>query len=65
MLAKKGLDGVNELYDARIGIYRGAADIVLDNSHGYAEGLRRMQRLIQYHAGVQGGRTGRIQPSAE
>lgn len=46
LLAQKGLPEVERLYHERIGLYREAADAVLDNSHGYQAGLMGMQKLI-------------------
>ncbi len=47
LLAKKGLGEVERLYHERIGIYREAADAVLDNGHGYHAGLAGMEKLIR------------------
>ncbi|MBR4710741.1 MAG: shikimate kinase [Clostridia bacterium] len=47
MLMDKGLDEVERLYNERIGIYRDAADIVLDNSHGYFAGVNALERLLR------------------
>jgi len=47
MLAQKGLDGVDELYEQRIDTYRAAADLVLANNGGYFEGVNGMVKLIQ------------------
>lgn len=47
MLAQKGLGEVERLYHERIGVYRSAADLVLDNSHGYHAGVFAMERLIR------------------
>ena len=46
MLAEKGLSEVERLYHERIDTYRGAADAVLDNSHGYHAGVAGLERLI-------------------
>ena len=47
MLAKKGLPEVERLYHERIETYRAAADVVLDNSHGYYAGLAGMEKIIR------------------
>lgn len=46
MLAKKGLEGVDELYAQRIDIYRSAADLSIANNGSYYEGVNQLQRLI-------------------
>lgn len=46
MLAAKGLPEVERLYHERIGIYRSAADAVLDNSYGYHAGVAGLEKLI-------------------
>lgn len=47
LLAAKGLDEVDRLYDARIDIYRSVADAVLDNAHGYTAGMTGLERIIR------------------
>ena len=47
MLAAKGLPEVERLYHERIDTYRAAADVVLDNSHGYYAGLAGMEKIIR------------------
>lgn len=47
MLAAKGLPEVERLYHERIETYRAAADVVLDNSHGYYAGLAGMEKIIR------------------
>ena len=49
MLAAKGLPEVERLYHERIDVYRAAADVVLDNSHGYYAGLAGMEKIIRCH----------------
>ena len=49
MLAAKGLPEVERLYHERIDVYRAAADVVLDNSHGYYAGLAGMEKIIRRH----------------
>ncbi len=46
LLAQKGLGEVERLYHERIDIYRRAADVTLDNSHGYQAGMLGLQKLI-------------------
>lgn len=47
LLAQKGLPEVERLYHERIDIYRGIADIVLDNSFGYYAGVNGLERIIR------------------
>ena len=47
LLAQKGVGEVDRLYAQRIDIYRGAADVILDNSHGYNYGLNELERIIR------------------
>ena len=47
LLAQKGLGEVERLYHERIDIYRGAADAVLDNGHGYYAGVTGMEKIIR------------------
>lgn len=47
MLAKKGLDGVDELYEKRSPTYHSAADLSIINDGSYFEGVNKLQRLIQ------------------
>lgn len=47
LLAEKGLPEVERLYHERMPIYREAADLILDNSHGYFAGVNGLEKLIQ------------------
>lgn len=47
LLAEKGLPEVERLYHERMPVYREAADIILDNSHGYYAGVNGLEKLIQ------------------
>jgi len=47
LLKEKGLGEVERLYRERIGIYREAADMVLDNRNGYFAGVTGMEKLIR------------------
>jgi len=47
LLAEKGLPEVERLYHERMPLYRAAADITLDNSHGYFAGVNGLEKLIQ------------------
>lgn len=47
LLAEKGLPEVERLYHERMPIYRSAADVILDNSHGYFAGVNGLEKLIQ------------------
>ncbi len=60
MLAAKGLPEVERLYHERIDTYRAAADVVLDNSHGYYAGLAGMEKIIRRHFNLNS--TGRKEP---
>ncbi len=46
-LMDKGLDEVERLYRERIDTYRNAADIILDNSHGYYAGVSALERILR------------------
>lgn len=46
MLAKKGLEGVDELYEKRIDTYHAAADMAIHNEGSYHEGVSELQKLI-------------------
>lgn len=48
LLAAKGLGEVDRLYNARIDIYRDAADLVLDNSKGYHAGVAGLEHMIRW-----------------
>ena len=56
----KGLPEVERLYHERIDAYRAAADVVLDNSHGYYAGLAGMEKIIRRHFNLNS--TGRKEP---
>ena len=45
-LARKGIDGVEDVYWDRISTYRSSADYVLDNSRGFHAGIANLERLI-------------------
>ncbi|MBR3765008.1 MAG: shikimate kinase [Clostridia bacterium] len=60
MLAAKGLPEVERLYHERIDVYRAAADVVLDNGHGYYAGLAGMEKIIRRHFNLNS--TGRKEP---
>ena len=47
LLAEKGLDELNRLYDQRIDTYREAADFTLDNSKGYYSGMTGLERILR------------------
>ena len=46
MLAQKGIGAVETMYHERIETYRSAADLVLDNSHGYHMGVYNLEKMI-------------------
>lgn len=47
LLARKGLEEVPRLYEARIDVYRRLADAVLDNSQGYYNGMYNLEKLVR------------------
>ena len=47
LLTEKGLPEVERLYHERMPLYREAADVILDNSHGYFPGVNGLEKLIQ------------------
>ena len=47
MLAEKGVEEVRRLYDERIGRYRAAADVAVDNSRGYANAMRDLELIAR------------------
>ena len=46
LLAARGLDGVKEMYEQRIGIYRSAADASIVNNVSYYDSLAQLERVI-------------------
>lgn len=48
LLAQKGLEEVERMYQERIGIYRSVADFVLDNSNGYYAGLASLEKIMRH-----------------
>ena len=52
LLAEKGVEEVQRLYDDRIDTYRAAADIVLDNSRGYANAMRDLELIVRSGLGI-------------
>lgn len=51
LLAKKGIEEVPKMYHERIDWYRKAADLRLDNSHGYINGVYNLEKLIRDYFG--------------
>ena len=47
LLAQKGIEEVPRMYEARINLYRSAADLVLSNSQGYFNGVDNLERLVR------------------
>ena len=47
LLAEKGIEELERLYHERIEIYREAADFIVDNRHGYAAGMRDLERIAK------------------
>lgn len=52
LLARKGLEEVDRLYEERLPFYRSIADAVLDNSHGYYPGVAGLEKLIRLMCNV-------------
>ena len=46
LLANRGLDGVRDMYEQRIGLYRAAADASIVNSTSYYDSLAQLERTI-------------------
>ena len=51
LLAEKGVDELDNLSAQRMDTYRACADVILDNSNGYANGLRALERTIRLRFG--------------
>lgn len=47
LLAQKGKEEIERIYEARMPIYRGCADATLDNSTGFHNGLSGLEDMIR------------------
>ena len=47
LLTGKGTEAVRAMYEARIGLYRAAADRILDNGGTAEDGVRRLEALLR------------------
>lgn len=50
LLAQKGRDEIQRIYDERMPIYRAAADIVMDNGNGFHSGLAALEEIVRRYA---------------
>ncbi|NLV57295.1 MAG: shikimate kinase [Clostridiales bacterium] len=46
LLAQKGREEIQRIYNDRMPIYRSIADVVLDNGNGFHNGLRGLEELV-------------------
>lgn len=46
-LAQKGREEVERIYNERMPIYRSAADVVMDNSNGFHNGLAALENVVR------------------
>lgn len=51
LLAQKGREEIERIYRERMPIYRGAADIVMDNGGGFHNGLASLEAIVRRFAG--------------
>ncbi len=47
LLAQKGREEIERIYEARMPIYKGCADAVLDNGNGFHSGLNGLEDMIR------------------
>ena len=52
LYSEKGVAEVERVYKERIGVYRGAADLVLDNSKGFHAGAEELERMLRLRFGL-------------
>lgn len=50
LLAQKGREEIERIYNERMPIYRGAADIVMDNGNGFHNGLAALEDIVRAYA---------------
>ena len=46
-LAQKGREEVERIYNERMPIYQGAADVVMDNGNGFHNGLAALEEIVR------------------
>ncbi len=51
LLAQKGREEIERIYNERMPIYRSAADIVMDNGNGFHNGLASLEEIVRRYAG--------------
>ena len=50
LLAQKGKEEIERIYNERMPIYREAADIVMDNGNGFHNGLAALEEIVRRYA---------------
>ncbi|MEG2603280.1 MAG: shikimate kinase, partial [Clostridia bacterium] len=50
LLAQKGREEIERIYNERMPIYRSAADIVMDNGNGFHNGLASLEEIVRRYA---------------
>lgn len=50
LLAQKGKEEIERIYNERMPIYREAADIVMDNGNGFHNGLATLEEIVRRYA---------------
>ena len=47
LLAQKGRDEIERIYEERMPVYRSVADVVLDNGNGFHNGLATLEQIAR------------------
>ncbi|MBE5779310.1 MAG: shikimate kinase [Clostridiales bacterium] len=50
LLAQKGREEIERIYNERMPIYREAADVVMDNGNGFHSGLAALEEIVRRYA---------------
>ena len=50
LLAQKGREEIERIYNERMPIYREAADVVMDNGNGFHNGLAGLEEIVRRYA---------------
>lgn len=50
LLAQKGREEIERIYNERMPIYRAAADVVMDNGKGFHNGLAGLEEIVRQYA---------------
>lgn len=50
LLAQKGREEIERIYNERMPIYREAADVVMDNGNGFHNGLADLEEIVRRYA---------------